>query len=327
MSENSRQSSKKDENGERTSSGPTIKIAPADGRLSRDGADPGPGDLSAAPSEAPQLVELPPPPVSSAKSLPATSRLPTVNGQPVGGASTASTRQSSAGLGAGSNVASSPGAGNSSSRLKSASQQPELSQAASTGSKSQQSPQLSSLKAVSRSARQSQSVSPDASEASQSPATPDSGASEQQEPTESGGETSAATQSPHIKMEGGRKKKKGKKTTKFRYHKRVSVKAHGKTDPAVIMDKVNEKDHKAGITVDKLDPQELMRRAGIEGKEGTHWRIRLRQTKRTTKNGKTVTETRVAYRDSEGKSSVKTIEGDACKKCCKKMEECECEQS
>lgn len=100
---------------------------------------------------------------------------------------------------------------------------------------------------------------------------------------------------------------------------------HGKTNPSAIMEKVNEKDHKAGITVDKLDPEELMRRAGIDGKKGTHWRIRLRQTKRTTKNGKTITETRVAYRDSEGKSQIKTIEGEMCKKCSKKIEECNCE--
>lgn len=123
-------------------------------------------------------------------------------------------------------------------------------------------------------------------------------------------------------------KKDGKKVTKFRYHKRITVRTSGKTSPSTIMDKVNQKDHKAGITpstIEDMDPQELMRRAGIKGTNKTHWRVRLRQTKRLTKNGKTVTQTKVAYRDSEGNKRIKTSSSPYCKTCGKKLEECKCE--
>lgn len=128
---------------------------------------------------------------------------------------------------------------------------------------------------------------------------------------------------------GGRPHGKGKKkVTKFRYHKRITVRTHGKTSPVDIMKKVSKKDHQAGITastIEDMDPQELMRRAGIKGNNKTHWRVRLRQTKRLTKNGKTVTETKIAYRDSEGNKRIKTSDSPFCKSCNKKLEDCKCD--
>lgn len=118
------------------------------------------------------------------------------------------------------------------------------------------------------------------------------------------------------------------KVTKFRYHKRITVRTTGKTSPAAIMDKVNKKDHQAGITpstIEDMDPQELMKRAGIKGNKKTHWRVRLRQTKRLTKNGKTTTQTKVAYRDSEGNKRVKTSSNPFCKNCGKMLEQCKCD--
>lgn len=121
-----------------------------------------------------------------------------------------------------------------------------------------------------------------------------------------------------------------KKVTKFRYHKRITVRTSGKTSPAKVMDKVNQKDHKLNITpstIGEMDPQELMRRAGIKGTDKTHWRVRLRQTKRLTKDGKTVTQTKVAYRDSEGNKRVKTSTNPFCKHCGEKLEKCKCDYS
>lgn len=123
----------------------------------------------------------------------------------------------------------------------------------------------------------------------------------------------------------------GTKTQHFRYHKRVTVRTKGKTSPNAIMDKVNYKDHKAGITpssIEDMDPQELMKRAGIkETKKGTHWRVRLRQTEKITKNGKTITQTKVAYRDSEGNKRIKTSKTPNCEKCGKRLEDCECDST
>lgn len=128
-------------------------------------------------------------------------------------------------------------------------------------------------------------------------------------------------------MSTSRHGKKGKKVTKFRYHKRVTVRTTGKTSPAAIMDKVNKKDHKAGITpsaIEEMEPEELMRRAGIKGNK-KHWRVRLRQTKRVTKGGKTVMQTRVAYRDSEGNKRIKTSATPFCETCGEKLEDCKCD--
>lgn len=121
---------------------------------------------------------------------------------------------------------------------------------------------------------------------------------------------------------------KKKKVTRFRYHKRITVHTTGKTSPKTIMDKVNKKDHNAGITpstIGELDPQELMKRAGIKGTNKTHWRVRLRQTKRLIKDGKTTTQTKVAYRDSQGNKRVRTSLSPNCSKCGKKLEECKCD--
>lgn len=126
----------------------------------------------------------------------------------------------------------------------------------------------------------------------------------------------------------GKGKDGKKKVTKFRYHKRITVRTSGKTSPAKIMDKVNKKDNKVNITpstIGEMDPQELMRRAGIKGNDKTHWRVRLRQTKRMTKDGKTVTQTKVAYRDSEGNKRVRTSTNPFCKHCGEKLENCRCD--
>lgn len=123
--------------------------------------------------------------------------------------------------------------------------------------------------------------------------------------------------------------KKKKKVTKFRYHKRITVRTHGKTSPSTIMDKVNKKNQSEALTPSTLgdiDPQELMQRAGIKGNDKARWRVRLRQTKRLTKDGKTVTQTKVAYRDSEGNKRVKTVPGTECKKCGKKIDDCKCDE-
>lgn len=136
-----------------------------------------------------------------------------------------------------------------------------------------------------------------------------------------------STSSDHKPHRNGKNKKK---ITRFRYHKRVTVRTTGKTSPSTIMSKVNKKDHKAGITpstIEDMDPQELMKRAGIKGSQQAHWRIRLRQTKRLTKNGQTTTQTKVAYRDSEGNKRVKTSSSPFCKNCGKKLEECKCDST
>jgi len=144
------------------------------------------------------------------------------------------------------------------------------------------------------------------------------------------GEKSAPSMSNSDVSRGSKSDKKKKKITKFRYHKRITVRTSGKTSPAAIMEKVNKKDHKVGITpstIEDMDPQELMRRAGIKGNKQTHWRVRLRQTKRLTKNGKTTTQTKVAYRDSEGNKRIKTSTSPYCKSCGKKLEECKCDSN
>lgn len=137
----------------------------------------------------------------------------------------------------------------------------------------------------------------------------------------------AASRSP---VASGADGKKGKhKVTKFRYHKRVTVRTHGKTSPSAVMDQVAKKQHQARMTpstIEEMDEDELMKRAGIKGNKKTHWRVRLRQTKRTTKNGKTVTETRVAYRDSEGHKRIRTSDSPYCKKCKRKLEDCNCSE-
>lgn len=141
---------------------------------------------------------------------------------------------------------------------------------------------------------------------------------------------SSPTSSPsshHRTHKGGHKKKK---VTRFRYHKRVTVRTTGKTSPSTIMSKVNKKDHKVGITpsaIEDMDSQELMKRAGIKGSQQTHWRVRLRQTKRLTKDGKTTTQTKVAYRDSEGNKRIKTSSTPFCKTCGKKLEDCKCDST
>lgn len=123
--------------------------------------------------------------------------------------------------------------------------------------------------------------------------------------------------------------KSNKNVTKFRYHKRIVVRTSGKTSPSTIMSKVNKKNHQQSITpstIDDIDPQELLKRAGIKNPTNqTHWRVRLRQTKRTTKNGQTTTQTKVAYRDSEGNKHVRTSSNPFCKNCNKKLEECKCD--
>lgn len=122
----------------------------------------------------------------------------------------------------------------------------------------------------------------------------------------------------------------GKKVTKFRYHKRITVRTKGKTNPSAVMAKVTQKDHNTGITmstIDNLDPSEIMKRVGIPPNKKAHWRVRMRQTKRVTKGGKTTTETKVAYRDSEGNKRIKSSSNPFCKNCGKKLEECSCETS
>lgn len=124
--------------------------------------------------------------------------------------------------------------------------------------------------------------------------------------------------------------KSKKKVTKFRYHKRITVRTSGKASPSAVMSKVNKREHRQNITpstIDDLDPQELLKRAGIKNTNQSHWRVRLRQTKRTTHNGKTTTQTKVAYRDSEGNKRVKTSTSPYCKTCSKKLEECKCDAS
>lgn len=160
-------------------------------------------------------------------------------------------------------------------------------------------------------------VSPDESGPETSPSGPETS------PSGSGAETS-----PGGFSEGGGKRRKKKKLARFRYHKRVTVRTKGNKDPNAIMDKVNYKDHRAGITpsaIEEMDPQELIKRTGMKATKGTHWRVRLRQTERITKNGKTITQTRVAYRDSEGNKKIKTSSTPNCQKCGKKLEDCECQ--
>lgn len=145
-------------------------------------------------------------------------------------------------------------------------------------------------------------------------------------PSETDSVGSAASKKHHHHHHG---KKHGKKMSKFRYHKRVTVRTHGKTSPSEVMDKVNKKDHQAGITpssIGEMDTDELMKRAGIKGGKKAHWRVRLRQTKRTTKDGKTVTQTKVAYRDSEGNKRIKTSDTPFCDKCGKRLEDCTCDE-
>lgn len=123
-----------------------------------------------------------------------------------------------------------------------------------------------------------------------------------------------------------KKRKLSPKATKFRYHKRITVRTSGKTSPDTIMGKVNKDQPITPSTIEDMDSSELMKKAGIKGGAKTHWRVRLRQTKRTTKNGKTTTQTKFAYRDSEGNKRVKVSSKPYCKHCKKKLEDCKCDQ-
>jgi hypothetical protein len=143
----------------------------------------------------------------------------------------------------------------------------------------------------------------------------------------SGADDKDSTNVSDDETEAGRKKKK--KMAKFRYHKRVTVRTHGKTSPSAVIDKVHKKDHKAGMTassIGEMDTEDLIKKAGIKNAKKGKWRVHLRQTRRVTKGGKTVTETRVAYRDSEGNKRIKTSSTPDCQKCGKKLELCRCDE-
>lgn len=123
--------------------------------------------------------------------------------------------------------------------------------------------------------------------------------------------------------------KDGKKKTKYHYHRRITVHTKGKTSPASVLSKVNKKEHDAGITIstiDQLDPAEIMKRAGLKPSPKTHWRVRLRETEKIHKDGKTTTQTKLAYRDSEGNKNVRTVNDNEtyCAKCGEKTSDCKC---
>lgn len=324
--------SNKEESAKKESSGniPTIKIAPPIRESSTGGADPGPGDLNAAPSEVPQMVEIPSPPQASGNSTSGT------------GASSVQTSSSNMTAAVPSAINSMPTT-NSKQLSQSKKPTPPTPPSPPTPSGPSRSPPPSpvpppakpGLSQSAKPANTNQLVidgpTPFPSNAigksSSNSAMPSTSNSPQQQqklqPQSAAAATAATTSVDNAKK--GVQNQKHKKVTRFRYHKRISVSTKGKQNPAAIMEQVNEKDAKAGISVDKLNPQELMKKAGIDGKEGTHWRIRMRQTKRTkTKDGKTITQTKVAYRDSEGHNSIKTVDGEMCKKCNRKVDDCQC---
>lgn len=381
-----------------------IKIAAKDASQRASGAaDPGPGDVSAAPSEAPQLVDIPEPPTASQLVVKSTNKStnagssgqktstaatksygtaggtdpgPSASGTRTSGPKSiimASMKQSSAGsqMGPAASNKSSPAARESTSSKPLS--KPDEHKSTSGGPKSTSKgagltgPGLSAANAgpasepgathdvdeegegevevpeeggaASLSTSPSTSPSSPAATASRPGSTMSSpGPVEASSKHLSAGRPSSATspktaspsKSPSSHHRGHRGGKHKKKVTRFRYHKRVTVRTTGKTSPSTIMSKVNKKDHKVGITpsaIEDMDSKELMRRAGIKGNQQTHWRVRLRQTKRLTKDGKTTTQTKVAYRDSEGNKRIKTSSTPFCKSCGKKLEDCKCDST
>lgn len=340
----------------------TIKIAPKDASERASGADPGPGDMNAAPSEAPQLVDIPSPPTSSQLVVKSADKSSSSATNP---ASTADKSVSKPASNVDKSASKPVSIADKSASKPASTADKSVSKPVSTADKSASKPASNLDKSVSKPAstvdktasaadkpssahhlistannegvaehdvdeegegevEQPAASIKSASPKSSSAASPRSSSAASPKPSSAGLRTSDHEHGHHHDKDKDGKKK----VTRFRYHKRVTVRTTGKTSPTAIMSKVNQKDHKAGITpstIEDMDPQELMKRAGIKGSQKTHWRVRLRQTKRVTKNGKTSTQTKVAYRDSEGNKRVRTSLSPFCKDCGKKLEECKCE--
>lgn len=149
------------------------------------------------------------------------------------------------------------------------------------------------------------SNSPDKNSPPDSPALPP--AAEQDKPSEPIKQNVAKSMDPSETppaKSGAPAQSPSPKSAGFRYHKRVTVRTDGRTSPTAVMAKIKEDDHKAHITlsnIDQLDPAEIAKRAGLKPNSKAKWRIRLRQTRRVTRNGKTYSETKIAYRDSDGR--------------------------
>lgn len=316
-----------------------IKIAATDGSKSGNNGQPtpdvGPGDPAAAPSVAPELVDVPDPPTASQLVVKSTSpssvsrdrSAKEVSGTPMGpsasvgyGAgvssgyqtktSTGSKAKAKVGSGSGPKPDSGPESGGS---AESAGSGPE------PGPESQESGSRSVSNVTSGvppsdfapSAASSVSPKPVSSKpASSKPASSKPASSKHVSPKRESPKHSSPNQDNN-------------KVTKFRYHRRVTVHTTGKVNPDGILDKVTPQN------LEDLNPEELMKKTGIKANNQTHWRIRLRQTKRLTKGGKTTTQTKVAYRDSDG--NIRKEGGSNserfCKRCEKKLEECKCDTS
>lgn len=306
---------------------PTIKIAgTTSGSVSRPpsanvaGPPPmpevGPGDPAAAPSVAPELVDVPDPPTASELVVKSSAAPPSVSAARSHGASgNANNPSASTAFGA-----------------SEANQADPSSQGISGPSGTLGTPQASgyapSVSGSPASGAPSTAGSPatSVSRNTGSPGSMGSGASS----GTGGGRSPSPSQyesksSPAHSKHHHHKKSPGDKVTKFRYHRRVTVHTTGKVNPNGILDKVKT----------DINPEELLKKTGMKTDAHTHWRMRLRQTKRLTKGGKTTAQTKVTYRDSEG--HVKKEGGSAdqsiarsertCNRCDKKLEDCQCDNS
>lgn len=334
----------------------TIKIAGTNGSGRSPTADVGPGDPAAAPSEAPELVEVPAAPTPSelvvksvstgpATTSPSRSNVGTQTGASVSGGSEKAPHFSNKlpDIGAEAQASGAPTEGGSA-NVAGISQYAGNSQLGGPASKSssRHSGTGNMSNKLNSGSGSKMAASPSAFVATKSTkshtGTVTSPGAISPSPSEQEGESprasSASSTGSHAKSPRGSAKTspagKGshdKKVTKFRYHRRVTVHTTGKVSPKGILEKVTPS------TLEDMNPEELIKKAGIKPNNDTHWRIRLRQTKRLTKGGKTTTQTRVAYRDSEGNANSKREGPDSsaggsssgrCKKCGKKSEDCKC---
>lgn len=312
---------------------PTIKIASTtNGSVSRPPsanpagppptAEVGPGDPAAAPSMAPELVDIPDPPTASELVVKSSAAPPSASAKSSGATGGSGNFNATGASGNASNPSASTAFGASEANHVDPSTQgvsgpsgtlgPQASNYASTG--------------VSRSPASVGAPGSPATSVSRntgSPGSMGSGASSGRSPSPSQYESKKSTAHHHNHHH---KKSPGEKVTKFRYHRRVTVHTTGKVNPSGILEKVKT----------DINPEELLKKTGMKTDAHTHWRMRMRQTKRLTKGGKTTAQTKVTYRDSEGhvkkeggsgfdQSSARSSR--TCQRCDKKLEDCQCDNT
>lgn len=328
-----------------------IKIAATDGSRSRGNndnsgqptPDVGPGDPAAAPSVAPELVEVPEPPTPSQLVVKSNSPIFITRERNVKEASkNAIGPSASVGFGAGTSAGFGADAGfrakngsGSGSKSETATETESRARSASNVASGVPASNLGSSKPAA--AAPASSVSPDEVESLGEEERRTGAQVMSLKPSDSQAVASHGTSknkkvSPKQEFSPGGSTKSphhDNKVTKFRYHRRVTVHTTGKVNPDGILEKVSPQN------LEDMNPEELIKKTGIKPNSQTHWRIRLRQTKRLTKGGKTTSQTKVAYRDSDG--NIKKEGGSVrhgspntervCKRCEKKLVDCKCDTS